>query len=181
MNQGGHLCLLNPKPTPQMQEAARSLDSANTEVHPRALIAQVRLPPQPRAPRGPCAGGSTRSPDAAAPPAPAFLAAAPADPARRSPRSSRLHGNQRAAGRPAGFASSGGAGAATSPNPTADPRGVPAARERARPSRPLGAGGRPRDRAGGGDAVTCRGSAASCRRRSPGNRGSDTEAGSRRA
>lgn len=84
-----------------MQEAARSLDSANTEVHPRALIAQVRLPPQPRAPRGPCAGGSTRSPDAAAPPAPAFLAAAPADPARRSPRSSRLHGNQRAAGRPA--------------------------------------------------------------------------------
>lgn len=180
MNQGGHLCLLNPKPTPQMQEAARSLDSADTEVHPRALIAQVRLPPQPRAPRGPCAGGSTRSPDAPAPPAPAFLAAPPAGPGPPVP--AQLPPPRKPeGGRPAGFASSGGAGAATSPNPTADPRGVPAARERAQPSRPLGAGGRPRDRAGGGDAVTCRGSAASCRRRSPGNRGSDTEAGSRRA
>ena len=179
MNQGGHLCLLNPKPTPQIQETARSLDSANTQAHPRALIAQVRLPPQPRAPRGPCAGGSARSPDAPAPPAPAFLAAplpspGPPVPAQLQPP------RKPEGGRPASRVQA-GPGRQHPPNPPADPRGVPAARERAGQSRPLGAGGRPRDRAGGGDAVTCRGSAAPCRRHSPGNRGSDTEAGSLRA
>lgn len=60
-------------------------------------------------------------------------------------------------------------------------RHVPAAPERGRSRKPLRASGRPRDRYGGGDTVTCCGLRRSRQRRSPGNRGSYPEAESRRA
>lgn len=133
-----------------MNETARSLDSTNKEVTPRAFTAQVRPPPQPCAPLGPSARGSGAAtpawgrPRASARPRPADPRAAPASP--------------ETGGRPAGFQAPGGARAATPPTPQQPaPRGVPAAPEPAGPSSPLRAASRPRDRAGGGDAVTCRG------------------------
>lgn len=133
-----------------MKETARSLDSTNKEVTPRAFISQVRPPPQPCVPLGPSAGGSGAAapawdrPRASARPRPADPRAAPVSP--------------ETGGLPAGFQAPGGARAATPPTPQQTaPRGVPEAPEPARPRRPLKAGSRPRDRAGGGDAVTCRG------------------------
>lgn len=100
---GWHWCLLNIKKTQQINQSARCLNSANKEVTPRTWIAQVWPPPPPRALLGPNAGGSG---PAIGHPGPAYRHPCPRPPsrvlpglARRSPRSSRFPGNQRAAGR----------------------------------------------------------------------------------
>lgn len=159
-----------------MNETTRNLDSTNKEVTPRAFIAQVRPPPQPCAPLGPSAGDSGAAtpawgrPRASARPRPADPRAAPASP--------------QTGGRPAGFQAPGGARAETPPTPQQPaPRDVPAAPEPAGPSR-AGRLGPPAGLAtalGAGTLLPAVGSAAPRRRRSPGNRGSDAEAGSRRA
>lgn len=159
-----------------MNETARSLDSTNKEVTPRAFTAQVRPPPQPCAPLGPSARGSGAAtpawgrPRASARPRPADPRAAPASP--------------ETGGRPAGFQAPGGARAATPPTPQQPaPRGVPAAPEPAGPGRAVRSGP-PAGLAtalGAGTLLPAVGSAAPRRRCSPGNRGSDAEAGSRRA
>lgn len=162
---------------PRFQQRSESARSAHTgataaptprTARPlrRRLGPATRRPGPASGPRGPCPPSRRRRRR----PAPA--------------RQSRLPGNRGAAGRRVSRLP-GGARAATPPTlPQGDPPGVPAAQGRAGRRRPLRAGGpasQPRWGRRGGDAVTCRGLGRSCRRRSPGNRGSDTEVGSQTA
>lgn len=146
----------------------------------RDLLTQVRPPPQPRLPRAPCAGGSARPPDAPAPPP---APGGPGPPSRRRrPAPAPDPAFLETAGRPAaGFAASrrgsgGNTPDATAGGPTGRPSGSGTGRAESR-SGPEAPASQPRSGRRGGDAVTCRGLGRSCRRRSPGNRGSDTEVG----